>query len=145
MPAPYEKTYRLPPQFSPHAVTHVQSTQACDVATSIDHIDLFYSEQFKRLNLVQGIQLKCCSFISKHGDTTDGALNPPRSRSGDSARQLSHPRKSVLPRNMASSSMASAYKIKATKRVSQKLASDLPGHLLNADPAQQVCELMLKR
>ncbi|MGA0169702.1 MAG: hypothetical protein ACO3JV_08510 [Pseudomonadales bacterium] len=72
-----EDLSRLSLQFSPSPDASVQSTQASDVASSIDHIDLFCSEQFKRLNLVQGIQLKCCSFISKRGHTTDGALRHP--------------------------------------------------------------------
>jgi hypothetical protein len=71
-----EDLSRLSLQLSPSSDARIQSTQASDVATSIDHIDLFYSEQFKRLNLVQGTQLKCRSFISKRGHTADGALHP---------------------------------------------------------------------
>jgi hypothetical protein len=62
-----EDLSRLSLQFSPSPDASVQSTQASDVASSIDHIDLFCSEQFKRLNLIQGIQLKCRSFISMRG------------------------------------------------------------------------------
>jgi hypothetical protein len=36
-------------------------------------------------------------------------------------------------------------KTKASQRVTQSLVSDLPGHLLDANPSRQVGELMLKR
>lgn len=71
-----EDLSRLSLQLSLSSDARIQSTQASDVGSSIDHIDLFNAEQFKQLNLFQGTQLKCRSFISKHGHTADGAPHP---------------------------------------------------------------------